>query len=98
MTAGTAILHDNDDNRSPIPFIFAICGFSALVLICRYLIKLISPPVKSEEKRPILPPQPEQKYYPSQSREPRILNEPQYSQQSVIEEPTQQFEDERRVK
>jgi hypothetical protein len=98
VTAGTAILQVIDDHRSPIPFLFALCGFSALVLICLYLIKLISPPAKTEEKRLILPPQPEQKYSPAQSREARRLNDPPYSQQSVIEEPTQQFEDERRIK
>jgi len=97
VTAGTAILHEIHNNF-PIPFFFALSGFSALVLICRLLTRLISPPVKTEEKRPLLPPQPEQKYYPSQSREPRILNDPPYSQQSVIEEPTQHFEDERRIK
>src|SRR5262245_41182170 len=83
LTAGTVLIHHN--NNSPIPFLFALCGFSALVLICRYLIKLISPPAKREEKRLTAPPQPEQKYYPSQSREPRILNDPPYSQQSVME-------------
>jgi hypothetical protein len=98
ITLGTAILHDNDNNRSPIPILFALGGFSALVLICRYLINLIRPPVKSEDKRAVLPPRMDHNYLPIQSREPHTLAETPYSQQSVIEEPTQQFEDERRVR
>jgi len=45
-----------------------------------------------------MPLQAEQNYHPLQSREPRKLDDPPYSQQSVIEETTQQFEDSRRVK
>jgi len=67
-------------------------------MICRYLIKLISPPVKSEARQALMPLQAEQNYHPLQSREPRKLDDPPYSQQSVIEETTQQFEDSRRVK
>jgi len=81
-----------------MPFFFTLIGFSALVMICRYLIKLISPPAKSEVRQANMLLQAEQKYHPLQRREPRKLNEPPYSQQSVIEETTQQFEDERRVR
>jgi zinc-ribbon domain len=101
VTLGTAILQDNETKRTygpPISLFFAISGFSAIVLICRYLIKLISAPAKSGTSqmsftRPI-----EQRSTPTHSKEQRALDEPSYSQQSVIEEPTQQFEDERRVR
>jgi hypothetical protein len=98
VTLGTVILQEIKSQGPPIPLFFAIFGFSALVLICRYLVKLISPTVKSENRRTILPAQAEQKNIPLPIRENRTLNEQSYSQQSVVEEPTQQFEDERRVR
>ncbi len=96
VTAGTVEL-SSDPGSGPLPIIFALSGFSTLTLICRYLLKLISPPVKTEVKSVIPPASPN--YYSApqlpHGNTNRSLGEaPSY--QSIVEDPTRQFEHERR--
>lgn len=96
LTAGTIEL-SRGDNHGPLPAFFALGGFAALVLICRYLLKLISPTVKVEGKS-VTPPTSPSFYAPQplpQGNTNRSLGEaPSY--QSIVEESTRQFEHERR--
>lgn len=95
ITLGTVELSKPGFNTGPLPPIFAMGGFTALVLICRYLLKLISPPFRAEVKPVIAP----ASYAPSplpRGTTNRSLNEASTSYQSVVEESTRQFEPERR--
>ncbi|MCI0666214.1 MAG: hypothetical protein L0220_34615, partial [Acidobacteria bacterium] len=91
VTIGAAILY-KIDRHGPIPIMFALSGFGALVLICRYLLRLISPAAMSGVKQSSMPPS----YAPRTTN--RALTEPSSSYNSVIEEPTQQIEGERRAR
>ncbi len=95
LTIGTTILMGIDNGRSPIPVIFGLTGFAAIVLICRYLLKLITPNATS-----VNPPSLPSSYAPPVGRGAtnRALSESAASYQSIIEDPTKQFESERRSK
>jgi len=92
ITAGTVELSQRPD-RGPEPIIFCLGGLTALVLICRYLLGLIRP-ASRPEKRYATPPAPPQ--FPAAGATNRSLNEASASYQSVIEDPTRQFEREHR--
>jgi hypothetical protein len=96
VTVGTVILMAIDNGRGPISLFFGLSGFAALVLICRHLLKLISTSPKVDHQNPSLP----SSYAPPVVRgvTNRRLNEPVTPYQSIIEDPTQQFEAERRSK
>jgi hypothetical protein len=95
LTIGTVILIEIDDGRGPIPVIFGLSGFAALVLICRYLLKLIAPNAAA-----VGPPSLPASYTAPAMRGAtnRRLSEPAAPYQSIIEDPTKQFESERRSK
>ncbi|MBL8187733.1 MAG: hypothetical protein JNK38_06980 [Acidobacteria bacterium] len=83
-----------DGKQTPLPIFFALGGFTSLVLICRYLIGLIKPTVKVE--KPVIQAPPVSYPPPTIQRGTtnKSLNEaPSY--QSIIEDPTRQFEHER---
>jgi hypothetical protein len=85
-----------DNGRGPISLFFGLGGFVALVLICRHLLKLLPSSSKVDHKNLSLPPS----YAPPIARGAtnRRLNEPATPYQSIIEDPTQQFDAERRSK
>jgi F0F1-type ATP synthase assembly protein I len=90
VTLGTVII-SAIDSRPPMPFFFAICGFGALVLICRRLLGLVKSAgsvEKSSRHADYIPPA-------TPKATNRALNEPSPSYNSVIEETTQQFDAER---
>lgn len=94
ITVGTVEMFNRGANRSPIPIFFAMGGFSALVMICRYLLGLIKPTVKVEKPAIQSPPV---SYHPptiSRGTTNKALNEAA-PYQSIIEDPTRQFEHER---
>ncbi len=94
ITVGTVEMFNRDNNRSPVPIFFAFGGFASLVLICRYLVGLIKPTVKVE--KPVIQAPPVSYSPPPLQRGTtnKSLNEaPSY--QSIIEDPTRQFEHER---
>jgi hypothetical protein len=98
VATGTVELSKNPGS-GPLPTIFALCGFTTLTLICRYLLKLISPPSKVEVKQ-LIPPASPGLYAPPplpHGATNRALNEAS-SYQSIVEDPTRQFEYERRSK
>lgn len=92
ITLGTIELAQKPD-RGPEPIIFCLIGFSALVLICRYLLGLIKPANKSET-RAVVTPTPA--ILSSGGTTNRSLNEAPTPYQSIIEDTTRQFEREHR--
>jgi zinc-ribbon domain len=80
----------------PTPLFFAFAGFTALVMICRYLLQMINPLVKTKMSRqaPLAAPATSEVV----SATNRALGGSQTPYHSIIEEPTQQFETERRAK
>jgi hypothetical protein len=80
----------------PIPLFFALGGFASLVMICYYLLQLIKPPARTEMSRQAPPV--EYAIPGLGSATNRALGESSTPYHSVIEEPTQQFEAERRAK
>lgn len=95
ITIGTALLLDLSHGYGPIPVMFCLAGFASLVLICRYLLKMIAPGTKAA-KKPIAPPS---NYAPPvRGVTNRSLSEAAPNYQSIIEDPTRQFESERRNK
>jgi len=94
-TLGTIELkHGNDGN--PIPLFFALGGFTAIVMICRYLLQLIKPPARTEMSRQAPPVESATSGVGSATN--RALGGSPTPYHSIIEEPTQQFETERRAK
>ncbi len=90
-TAGIVKLMEIDAGRGPIPVIFAISGFTSIVLISRYLLGLLQPGAR-KNRAPVYPAPP-----PAlRGTTNRALQEPPPGFQSVVEEPTQQFEPEKR--
>ena len=99
VTLGTYQLARDDERHGPLPFFFMAGGFTALVLICRYLIGLIRPANKPATKTIQPPPlsAPHPQFPPVQhGNTNRALNEASVPYQSVIEAPTRQFEHEKR--
>lgn len=93
ITLGTYELA-RGNNQGPLPIIFGLSGFSSLVMICRYLIGLIKPTVKVE--KPVIQ-APPVSYSPpviQRGTTNKALNEAA-PYQSIIEDPTRQFEHER---
>jgi zinc-ribbon domain len=93
VTIGSIVIMGIDGGRTPIPVFFGFCGFGALVLICRHLLGLIKYGGVSGEKGPgkqadYLPPV-------MSKATNRALNEQAPTYNSIVEEPTQQFESER---
>lgn len=97
ITLGTQEMMRGGGERSGLPIVFALCGFTTLVMICRYLIGLIKPTVKVEKPTIQSPPV---SYAPptiQRGTTNKSLSEaPQYqSVMGIIEDPTRQFEHER---
>lgn len=94
ITLGTYEMMRGDGANTPFPIFFAFGGFSALVLICRYLIGLIKPTVKVE--KPVIQAPPVSYHPPTISRGTtnKALHEAA-PYQSIVEDPTRQFEHER---
>ena len=94
VTIGTVILMAIDNGRGPISLFFGLSGFTSLVLICRYLLKLINPSAIAGPKKKSMPPT----YIPPPARGAtnRALSESATPYHSVIEDQTKQFEAERR--
>ena len=84
------------EHSGPIQSLFVLCGFTALVMICRYLLQMINSPVKTKMSRqaPLAAPATSEVV----SATNRALGGSQTPYHSIIEEPTQQFETERRAK
>jgi hypothetical protein len=85
-TAGTVALIRAG---GPIPVFFALGGFITTVMICYYLLQMIKPPARTEMSR---------QASPVASATNRALGGSSSPYHSIIEESTQQFETERRVK
>jgi hypothetical protein len=79
----------------PNPLFFGLGGFTALALICRYLLQMTPLGAKTQPNRPLrhasAPP-------PVAGATNRALGEPPYQYPSIVEDPTQQFEAGRRAK
>ena len=94
VTIGSVIIMAIDRGRTPIPVFFGLCGFGALVLICRQLLGLIKAGGRSENKAA----QRKSDYLSPELPKPtnRALHDPASSTYgSIVEEPTQQFESEK---
>jgi hypothetical protein len=91
-SAGTVALR----NIGGLPLFFALGGFTALVMICRYLLQMINPPSRTEMSRQAPPVASAASGVGSVTN--RALSESPTPYHSIIEEPTQQFETERRAK
>jgi hypothetical protein len=92
ITSGTVALK----NAGGLPLFFALGGFAALVMICYYLLQLINPPARAEMSRQAPPVEPAKSGVGSVTN--RALSGSPTPYHSIIEEPTQQFETERRAK
>lgn len=98
ITLGTYELSRADERNGPLPFFFMGGGFTSLVLICRYMLNLIRPGTKREGKQvppapPAVYPQPATFQHGNTNR---ALNEASAPYQSIVEDPTRQFEHEKR--
>jgi zinc ribbon protein len=92
-TSGTvALMHVG----GPTPLFFALGGFTALVMICRYLLQMINPQARTGMGRQA-PPAPAATPVVGGATN-RALGGAPTPYHSIIEEPTQQFETERRAK
>lgn len=93
VTIGTVIIMVIDEGKTPIPILFGLSGFGALVLICRHLLGLIKVAGKVDVNKPSR----HSDYFPAEIPRGtnRVLHEPSPAYNSIIEEPTQQFESER---
>jgi len=92
-TAGTkAMMHA----PGPLPVFFALGGFTALIMICRYLLQMITPTAKTNMNWQAA--RPKSTTSGAYGATNRALGEPSTPYRSVIEDPTQQFESERRAK
>jgi hypothetical protein len=84
------------EHSGPTQSLFALCGFTALVMICRYLLQLIKPPARIEMSRQVPPVESATSGVGSATN--RALGGSPTPYSSIIEEPTKQFETERRAK
>src|SRR5215475_6751527 len=82
--------------HGPIPLFFALGGFTALVMICRYLLQLINHPARTEMSRQAPPVESATSGVGSATN--RALGGAPTPYHGIIDEPTQQFETERRAK
>lgn len=96
-TIGTLVLA-NENAHGPMPFFFALAGFGSLVFICRHLLKLLQPAARPES-RFVRPPSYAAPALP-RSESPidtnRALGQAAPNYQSVVEDPTLQFDRQRR--
>ncbi len=95
-TFGVLVLMSIDEGRSPIPVLFGIGGFTSMVLICRHMLNMLKTSVPDQPKKTHTAP-----VYTAPSavrggNTNRSLQEGSPSYQSVIEDPTRQFEHEKR--
>lgn len=94
-TGGVLALMSIDEGRGPIPVFFGIGGFGSMVLICRYLLNMLKTGVHDSPKKNSIQP-----VYtaptPLRGNTNRSLQEGNPSYQSVIEDPTRQFEHDKR--
>ncbi len=95
LTIGTVELFRMDNGGSPISIIFGFGGFTALVLICRYLLGLVKPSAKTEVRLPNVQNMGAPSPTLPRGATNRSLNEAATSYQSIVEDPTRQFERER---
>lgn len=91
-TGGVLALMSIDEGRGPIPVFFGIGGFTSMVLICRYLLNMLKTGVPGEVKKAGGPPVYTAPQAVRGSNTNRSLQEGAPSYQSVIEDPTRQFE------
>lgn len=84
------------EHSGPTQTFFALGGFTALVMICHYLLQLIKPPARTEISRQAPPVESATSGVGSATN--RALGGSPTPYNSIIEEPTQQFETERRAK
>lgn len=95
VTTGTIELYNRDGEHTPMPVVFCLSGFTALVLICRYLLGLLKPAGKAEVKS-LNQPTPPSSYAPppslSRGTTNRALGEAAMPNHSIVEDPTRQFE------
>jgi zinc ribbon protein len=91
ITLGAVIITAIDEARSPMGIFFGFSGYAALFLICRHLLGLIKSAGRVETSSR------HADYTPPATPQAtnRVLNEPSTPYNSIIEEPTQQFEAER---
>lgn len=90
VTTGTIFLSlivQRDPGENPMPFFFGLGGMLTIVLICRYLLRMIQP--GAVKRAPVVPAVPSQAAVRAATN--RQLSEPPY--QSIVEERTKQFED-----
>jgi hypothetical protein len=92
ITSGAVALK----NAGGLPLFFALGGFTALVMICYYLLQLITPPAKTEMSQQEPPVKSATSGAGAVTN--RALSGSPTPYHSIIEEPTQQFETERRAK
>jgi hypothetical protein len=91
ITSGTVALK----NAGDLPLVFAVGGFAALVMICHQLLQLINPSARAEKSQQAQPV--ESATSGAGSVTNRTLSGSPTPNHSIIEEPTQQFETERRA-
>ncbi|HEU0176927.1 MAG TPA: zinc ribbon domain-containing protein [Blastocatellia bacterium] len=92
-TAGTVVLRGVEGS---LPIFFALGGFTALIMICRYLLQMIIPTAKTQMNWQAA--RTKSTTSGAYSATNRALGESSTPYHSVIEEPTQQFETERHAK
>ena len=92
-TAGTEAMMNVP---GPLPIFFALGGFTALIMICRYLLQMITPTVKTQMNWQAA--RTKSTTSGAYGATNRALGESSTPYHSVIEEPTQQFETECRAK
>ena len=92
VTSGTIFLSliEHGPGENPLPFFFGLGGFLTIVLICRYLMKMIQP--AAAKRGSVIPAPPPQAAVRSATN--RQLSEPD-TYQSIVEERTKQFEGDR---
>lgn len=95
ITGGTIALMDIDRGHTPIPVFFALGGFISLILICRYLLRMISLPSKNQPVLPVAAP-PHTISATTHGTTNRRLSESTIPYHSITEESTRQFESERK--
>ena len=86
-----SIITQHQPGESPVPFFFGLGGLLTIVLICRYLLRMIQPAATAKRGRvfPAAPPQ-----AAIRAATNRQLSE-QVPYQSIVEERTKQFEGDR---
>lgn len=92
-TIGSLVFYRMDQGNSPMPFLFGLGGFAAMIMICRYLLALIKPAAVKGQAGAYSPP----KQVPGGGQIP-ALPDPSAAYQSVVEDRTKQFDTERKLR